>query len=260
METTVELKYESGVARVQFANARGVHLLTEETRWQLIEVLHEVESLPDCRVVVFESSGRTFLAGADIKELRSLDPRTARSFSTEGQHVMNRIEALRPVTIAAIHAACTGGGWELAMACDLRMAARGARLGLPEVTLGILPGWGGTVRAVRLFGGALARRMILTGELFPAAEALSLGLINSVDEDDTFRDGVKARVDQLLKCGPLAQQNVKQLILRLDTKTVTKQFRREARRFAECYRTSEPPEGLCAFLEKRAPIWKPELA
>lgn len=260
METTVELKFENGVARVVFANAKGVHLLTEEARWQLIEVLHELESFADCRVVVFESSGRTFIAGADINELRRLERKTARSFSTEGQHLMNRIEALKPVTIAAIHAACTGGGWESALACDLRIAAKSARIGLPEVTIGILPGWGGTVRAVRLFGGAIARRMILTGELFGAEEALLLGLLDSVYDDDKFRATVEDRVTQLARCGPLAQQRVKQLILKLENRAATKLFRREARRFAECYETAEPPEGLSAFLEKRPPRWRAEFA
>jgi len=256
MSTTVELVRQDETARVRFRNAKGIHILTAETRGQLAEVLEELEQDRTTRVVVFESEGRSFLAGADLKELKSLDSKTALTFAREGQDLMNRIEGLRQVTIAAIHAACAGGGCELALACDLRMAARSARIGLPEVSLGLLPGWGGTVRSVQLLGGAVARRIIFSGELFAAEDAYALGLLDSVIDDDSFRDAVDERVTLLLSRGPNAIRRVKRLIRVLDRRESRKKFRREARRFAACYLSAEPQEGINAFLEKREPLWE----
>jgi enoyl-CoA hydratase len=256
MATTVELIREDRLARVLFRSENGIQILGVDARDQLASVLDQLEMQTDCQVVVFEAEGRTFIAGADLKELRRLDARTAYSFAREGQKLMRRIERLKPVTIAAVHAACAGGGCEMALACDFRLGARSAKIGLPEVSLGLLPGWGGTVRAVRLLGGAAARRIILTGELLPADEAQALGLFDAVHEDEAFRDAVQARAALLLSRGPNALRRAKSLIQDLEAKAVGRKFRREARRFAACYETAEPAEGTLAFLEKRAPAWK----
>ena len=256
MSTTVELVREGAIARVRFRSENGVQLFSAATRQHLAAALDEFEQWPACRVAVFEADGRTFIAGADIKELRALNPETADALAREGQQLMQRISRLRPVTVAAIHAACAGGGCELALACDLRMAAQSARIGLPEVSIGVLPGWGGTVRAVRLFGGAVARRMILSGELFPAEAALHLGLVDSVADDDAFRNAVESRLQMLLTRGPTALQAVKRLIADFEGPQIEEQLRAEAEAFAACYRSSDPVEGMTAFLEKRAPAWK----
>ncbi|HUG90616.1 MAG TPA: enoyl-CoA hydratase-related protein, partial [Planctomycetaceae bacterium] len=271
--TRIELISGEPVARVRFTSDRGVQLFSAAVRHRLGEVLDELEGLPRCRVVVFEASGRTFIAGADIHELRTLNVTTARELAAAGQALMNRIAALPAVTIAAVHAACAGGGCELALACDLRMAARAARIGLPEVSLGVIPGWGGTVRAVRLFGGAAARRLILTGELLPAEEALRLGIVDSLAADDAFRERVEERVQLLLSRGPAACRHSKRLIAAFEggaaggppaavgPKTATGRpplatdFESEAVAFGECFASGEAAEGLAAFLEKRPAVW-----
>jgi enoyl-CoA hydratase len=256
MTTAVELVQESSrVARVQFRTDNGVHVFSRETRDRLAVVLGELQQQDGLQVVVFESEGRTFIAGADIHELHALNAESAVAMAQAGQMLMKHIAALKPVTIAAVHAACAGGGCELALACDLRMAARGARIGLPEVLLGILPGWGGTVRAARLLGAAAARRIILCGDLLPAEEALRWGLVDSVADDDEFRNAVDARIELLLSCGPLAQQAVKRLLAEFEGPDPESQLEVEARAFGQCFATGESREGTRAFLDKRAPNW-----
>jgi enoyl-CoA hydratase/carnithine racemase len=175
---------------------------------------------------------------------------------------MTQIEALPQTTIAAIHSACAGGGTELALACDLRfaaegLAAEGTKIGLPETTIGILPGWGGTVRATQLLGGAIARRLILTGELISATEALRIGLVDGVFIAEQFRYQIEKVIEQVLKCGPQARRRVKYLLQQHVSPgtDLASQYEAEARAFAECYSTGEPIEGQTAFLEKRAAKW-----
>jgi enoyl-CoA hydratase/carnithine racemase len=202
MSTTVELVHnEAGVSRVVFQSANGIQILSRETLDQLKTVLKALKGDKTLRIVVFEAQGRTFLAGADLAELKALNRKTARRFAREGQQIFARIAALPAISIAAIHAACVGGGLELSLACDMRLAAAGATIGAPEVKLGIVPGWGGTVRSTLLVGPAVAKRIILSGALFPAAEAQRMGVVDIVFPDDEFRAGVDARIT-LFQSGP----------------------------------------------------------
>jgi enoyl-CoA hydratase len=254
MTTRVELEYGDQQARVRFTGEKGIQLLSAATREELGSALTELESRPDCRVVVFEAAGRTFIAGADIKELQSLDPQSAAACARETHALFDRIERLPAVTIAAIHAACAGGGLELALACDVRLAAESAKIGFPEVTLGLIPGWGGTVRATRLFGPALARALILSGELLPARRAHELGIVQGIAADDDFAEFVQQRVDVFRQRSPAAIRTVKRLIRELCA-AGGDPFAREALAFAGCYESPDAREGMAAFLEKRAAKW-----
>ncbi len=255
MSTTVDLTRQNGVARVTFRTEAGLPLLSSDVRAQLKSAIKEIEDDRDCRVVVFSSAAKVFLAGADIHELNSLTSRTARKFARDGQRLCQRIADLSAVTIAAIHGACAGGGCELALACDLRIAAQNSRIGLPEVSLGLLPGWGGTTRATLQLGPAVAKRMILTGELFPGAEAARIGLVNEVVADDQLAATVDARIAQILSRSPQAVRRSKNLIDDFVGVSIRKMLAREAAQFAACYKSAEPSEGTAAFLEKRAPDW-----
>ena len=256
MTTNITLTVDGPVARVLFSAENGIQLLGPETRQRLAGVLGELEAASGISVVVFEASGRVFIAGADINELRSLNEETAYANSREGQSLMNRVAALPATTIVAIHGACAGGGCELALACDMRVATANARIGLPETGIGIIPGWGGTVRAPRILGSASARRLILTGELVDAATALQLGLVDSVaDDEPTLRTLVDTRVATILGRGPNARALAKSLITDFEGPPSEAQFEAEAQAFAACYRTSEPNVGMTAFLEKATPDW-----
>jgi enoyl-CoA hydratase/carnithine racemase len=254
--TQVNFVTDGPIGRVQLHTENGVQLLGADTREQLRQTLTEIARHDDLSVVVFESTGRTFIAGADINELRALNPETAYENSREGQAVMGQIAALPFTTIAAIHAACAGGGTELALACDMRLAASSAVIGLPETRIGVIPGWGGTVRATRLLGSAVARRMILTGELLPAATALQLGLIDELVPDDEFRDAVERRIAMVLGRGPHARDTASKLLAAFEGPDPETQFEAEARAFAACYQTNEPETGMAAFLDKQPADWQ----
>ncbi len=256
MTTQVELLLSGSVARILLRGEKGIQILSAETRQRLLAVVEEVATA-DCSVIVFAAEGRTFIAGASIDELRTQDEQSALHDSRFGQRLMSAIESLPQTTVAAIHGACAGGGTELVLACDLRFAAEGAKIGLPETSIGVLPGWGGTVRATQLLGAAVARRLILTGELVSADEALRIGLVDAVFPSEKFAEEVEVRVAQILTRGPQARRRVKHLLQQhaADGVNLAARYDAEARAFAECYRTGEPHEGMSAFLEKRPPQW-----
>ena len=256
MTTQVDLSINGSVARIFLRGEKGIQILSAETRQRLLAVVEEVANA-DCSVVVFAAEGRTFIAGASIDELRTQNEQSALQDSRFGQRLMSAIESLPQTTVAAIHGACAGGGTELVLACDLRFAAAGAKIGLPETSIGVLPGWGGTVRATQLLGSAVARRLILTGELISAEEALRIGLVDAVFPVEEFPVGVEAHVALILTRGPQARRRAKHLLRQhaADGVNLAAQYDAEARAFAECYRTGEPQEGMSAFLEKRPPQW-----
>ena len=255
MTTEVTLTTNGPIARVKLSGEKGIQLLGAETRGRLHEVLAEIEQLSAINVVVFEAEGRTFIAGADINELRSLNAETGFANSQQGQALMTRIAALSATTIAAIHSACAGGGTELALACDMRMAAEDSAIGLPETRIGVLPGWGGTVRATRLLGSAAARRLILTGELVSAATALQLGLVDQVVSEDEFRSAVEERINLVASRGPHARATAKKLIAQLEGPDDEDPFLAESKAFTACYPTGEPELGMAAFLSKTDANW-----
>ncbi len=257
MTTRVDLIVESPpVARIRFTSDNGIQLLTRDVRERLSEILDELHSTPDLSIVVLEAEGRVFIAGADINELIQLTSETAYESSRAGHALMNRLATLPATTVIAIHGACAGGGCEMALACDMRLAAESAVIGLPETKIGILPGWGGSVRATQLLGSAAAKRLILTGELIPGAKAMALGLVDEVAPDASFREAVENRLRQITFCGPAARSKASQLIDELDEEDSENRFEAEARAFASCFETDEPQIGMRAFLDKTQPCWQ----
>ncbi len=255
MPTHVSLNQSGPIARIRFEAPNEIHILSADTRRLLSDIIGKLDHDPECRVIIFEARGRTFLAGADLTELQGLRQDTAQVFAEVGQELMNKIASLRAVTICAIQAACVGGGCELALACDFRLAATSARIGLPETSLGVIPGWGGTVRSSLLLGAPVARRVILTAELFSAEAASNLGLVDQVFADDRLESEVAALAEKLLTRGPQALKRAKRLISQLTRAGFKKALAREARQFGACYASGEPAAGVAAFREKRAPSW-----
>jgi enoyl-CoA hydratase/carnithine racemase len=203
-------------------------------------------------VVVFTGAGdRAFIAGADIGELKEYTPRTA--LESDLQRLFDRIEEFPKPTIAAVNGVALGGGCELAMACDIRVAAESARFALPETNLAVLPGAGGTQRLARLVGTGRAIELILTGRLADAGEALAIGLVTSVVPDERLMEEVHRLVDLILAKGPLAVRLAK-LVVRagMDADQRTGQV---VERLAQAllYATNDKREGAEAFLGKRAP-------
>lgn len=212
---------------------------------------------PDCGVVILTGAGRkAFVAGADIGELAQLDVRGAKAKSLRGQAILSRIEHLGKPVIAMMNGYAFGGGLEIALACHLRTMAESAKIGLPEVGLGIFPGYGGTQRLPRIVGRGRALEMILTGDPIDAATALGFGLANRVAPADELRTVTETLARTLLRRGPLALDFAIESVLRGTDLPMEQGLCVEADLFGLISSTKDMQEGLAAFLEKRPPEYQ----
>jgi enoyl-CoA hydratase len=233
-------------------NAIGGGTLT-----QLNEALDRIEADPGTRVVIVTGEGKAFSAGADITELDTLDgPHAMSRFLERFTDTYARLSCLAKPSIAAVNGMAFGGGLELALACDLRVVVRGARLGVPEIKLGLLPGAGGSQRLARLLPAAIAKQLLLTGEPILAEDAHRLGLVNQVVDDGTALAAAERLAERLAAGPPLAQGAAKRLVdlggpMALDAGVT---FERET--VAMLFATEDRVEGIAAFLEKRAPHFR----
>lgn len=208
----------------------------------------------DVRVVVLTGAGeKAFVAGADISEIRGLNPTAARGFSWSGQRLMLAIERLGKPVIAAVNGYALGGGCELALACSVRIAATTATFGLPEINLGIMPGFGGTQRLGRLVGAARATELALTGRMIDAEKALAWGLVSSVEEGTRLGAAADELAARLAASAPHAMAGILDAInIGLDL-PLEAGLAMETDRFALCCSTEDMREGTSAFLDKRKP-------
>lgn len=202
-------------------------------------------------VIVTGAGEKAFVAGADIAELARMNALTGVSTSRHGQDAFRFMERMSKPVIAAVNGYALGGGLELALACDLRIASENARFGLPEVTLGIIPGYGGTVRLPRLVGRGRALEMILTGDMVDAARALEMGLVNRVVPQDELLDAARALLDTILKNGPVAVAKALEAVNRALDHSMEDALDLEANLFGLLAATDDMKEGMAAFLEKR---------
>jgi enoyl-CoA hydratase len=216
--------------------------------------LQELSRSVDTRVVVLTGSGdRAFVAGADIKYMSGLDADEAKAWGALGQEASRLLETMHQPTIAAVNGFALGGGCELALACDLRYASSKAKLGQPEINLGIIPGWGGTQRLARATTIGFAKELILTGRTVDAEEALERGLVNAVTEPDQLMPRVMEIATQLAAKSPLALEAAKEAINRAFSGDHGENLERESDRFGELFASEDAKEGLTAFVEKREP-------
>ena len=228
------------------------------------ELLAEIESSFDSlaknssvKVVILTGTGRFFIAGADIQVLAGIpSSREAREMALRGQAIFMKIELFEKPVIAAINGACLGGGLELAMCCHIRIAAEGARLGQPEVNLGIIPGFGGTQRLSRLVGRSKALELILTGDLLSASEAKTLGLISQVLPPEELLRAAQGLARKIASKGQLAVRAALRAVTQGADLTLQEGLRQEAQLFADLCDSDDRREGIQAFLEKRQPQFK----
>jgi len=250
-------RVEDGMGIVTISRPQALNALNQDLLIELASVCEVITQDPEVKVAIFTGEGKAFVAGADIGQIASLqDVFAAREFAIMGQSVFNEIAALPVPSIAAINGYALGGGLELALACDLRVASHKARLGLPEVGLGIIPGFGGTQRLPRLVGWGRAFDLIFTGRHVGAEEALSLGLLNRVGEDalETAKELARA----ILKNAPVALALAKEAVTRGEGLDLREALEIEADLFALACATQDMREGTKAFLEKRPAQFKGE--
>lgn len=206
------------------------------------------------KVLVITGEGKAFVAGADIAEMINLSPAEAKGFSEKGQETFLRLEQLPIPVIAAVNGYALGGGCELAMACDIRLASTKAVFGLPEVTLGLIPGYAGTMRLPRLIGIGNALKCMLTGDPLMAEAALQYGLVQELTEPDQLIDAALAMAQKIASRGPKAIQMVKEVARKSICMDPEKAMDLEKRRFSELFK-DEGKIGMEAFLNKRKAEW-----
>ena len=249
-----EVQADRGVARLTITRPAALNALNRQVLDDLAEALGMLENDPGIRVVVVTGAGRAFVAGADIGEIAALpDGLAAEAFSRYGQRVFHRLAESRLVSIMAINGYALGGGLELALAGDLRLMAESARVGQPEIGLGIIPGFGGTQRLARLIGEGRALELVLTGRQIPAGEALRLGLVNQVLADGELLASAEQLAAELAARAPLALAAAKRAVRGGLDHELAAGLAGEAALFGSVAATQDAREGTDAFLHKRQP-------
>ena len=251
----LKIRILDSVAELTISRPDSLNSLNDSVLLQLESMVQELEIQDDVRVLIITGESRSFVSGADISYMASLDAARFLKFIQIGNRVLSCIENSRLPVIAAINGFAFGGGCELALACDLRMASHEALIGLPEVGLGLIPGFGGTQRLARLCGIGTAKDLIFSGRKLPAQEALALGLLNSVHAGDKLLQSAYDRAVQIAVQSPFAVAVAKRLITRSADLEFAVGLENELAGFERCLLHTDSREGLQAYLNKRRPNW-----
>jgi enoyl-CoA hydratase len=250
-----EKKHQIGY--ITFNRPKVLNALNRKTMEELGELLTQAREDADVRTLILTGAGeKAFIAGADINELAQRTPVDGKEFSMFGQGVLHMLETLGKPSIAAINGYALGGGCELALACTIRLASRTAKLGQPEVKLGIIPGYGGSQRLTRLCGKGVAHELVLTGEMISAEEALRIGLVNHVHEPAELMPAAEALAKKIIANAPLAVRYAMEAIEHGMEMPQEEGLFLEATLFGLCCATEDMREGTRAFLEKRPAQFK----
>ena len=234
----------------------SLNALNSKVLLELDEAVKEMAMDDSVKVVVVTGEGSAFVAGADIKEMIAKSPLDARQFTQLGQGVLKRLEDMEKVSIAAVNGYALGGGLELALSCDMILAADNARLGLPEVTLGIHPGFGGTQRLPRQIGKAKAKELIFTGQTIDAKEAERIGLVNKTVPREMLYEEVRKLAERIAENGPVAVKLAKAAVNKGTEVDLTTGLAYEVETISLCFSTEDKKEGMGAFIDKKKPQFK----
>ncbi len=259
MSTTKHVKTDrfGHVLRITVDRPEALNVVNSELLAELTEAMAEAAANPEARAVVITGAGdRAFVAGADIKEMSRKSSREGREFARQGHRLTRIIEEMEKPVIAAINGTALGGGCELAIACDVRIASERAVLGQPEVRLGISPGWGATIRLARLVGEGVAREMIFSGRVLTAQEAHQVGLVNRVVPHKELAEEALKLASSMAAAGPIAVAYAKRSMNRARYLDMESALELETSLFALCFSTEDQQEGMNAFIEKRTPIFR----
>jgi len=243
-----------GIALVTVSRPQAMNALNTRFFKEMDALVAEIKSRSDVKIMVITGDGKAFVAGADIAEMVNMTSTEASEFSRTGQNTFRSLELLEIPVIAAVNGFALGGGCELAMACDMRIASVKAKFGQPEVNLGLIPGYAGTQRLPRLVGLGNALHLLFTGDMITADEALRLGLVQKVVEPETLMDEVMTLAKKIIAKGPKAVRLVKQVVRQGILSSFEQGCALEADKFGDPF-GNEGKEGMEAFLEKRPPKW-----
>jgi enoyl-CoA hydratase len=251
------LSFEGEIGVLAVNRPKALNALNMETLRDIQMGIQEVKNHPETKVLIVTGSGeRAFVAGADISEMRGMNSIEALDFSKLGHLTMKMIEDLDRPVLAAVNGFALGGGTELALACDFIYASENAKFGLPEVTLGIFPGFGGTQRLPRLIGKGKAKELILTGKMINSQEALALGIVNRVFPQASLMEETKKVASQIAASGAVGVRLAKTVVNAGFNMELTEACSLESYAFSLGFTTEDQKEGMTAFLEKRKPNYK----
>lgn len=249
--TKILVESKGNILTISINNPEKLNSLNTSILREIDHCLSKLQDNTEVIVVIFTGIGRAFAAGADIAEMKNMTPEESSEYGKLGINVFRKIETLNKITIAAINGYALGGGCELALACDLRIASSKAIFGMPEVSLGVIPGFSGTQRLPRLVGPAKAKEIIYTANMINAEEASKIGLVNKVVDPNDLIEECSFLAEKIIKNSPKALILAKEAIdygLQTDIETG---IYLENKLFALCFSTEDQKEGMSAFLEKR---------
>lgn len=251
------LEKENDLAVLSINRPKVLNALNKPTVLEIQAALKDVANDDNVKVLIITGAGnKAFIAGADIAAMAELTPLEAKVFSDLGNDVFRSLELMDKPVIAAINGFALGGGCELAMACDFRIAAKNARFGQPEVGLGVIPGFGGTQRLPRLISPGMAKQLLYTGDVIDADEALRIGLVNQVVELEELMPAVKKIAGRIANKGQIAVGLCKKAVDSGIQTDMDRAISMEASLFSLCCATADQKEGMKAFLEKRKPVFQ----
>lgn len=254
--STLLITEESNVAIVTINRPKALNALNSTVLDELAQAFDELAANDNVKAVILTGSGeKAFVAGADITQMKDMNVLEGQLFAQKGQNVFLKIEQFPKPVIAAINGFALGGGCELAMSCDIRIASDTAKLGQPEVGLGIVPGFGGTQRMTRLIGRGMAKFLIYTADIIDAQEALRIGLVQKVTTPEGLLEEAKGIVKRILKKSSTAVSLAKDAINRGIEMDIPNSMQYEAYIFGVCFASEDQKEGMTAFVEKRKPAF-----
>lgn len=254
--SAVTFKREKRLGILTISRPEALNALNKTVLSEMKEIFAELSKNPVGVLIITGAGDKSFVAGADIKEMESLNPIEAKDFSRTGQKLFRQLEEFSFPTIAAVNGFALGGGLELALACDWIVASTNAKWGLPEVSLGLIPGYGGTQRLSRVVGKAICKRIALTGDMFSAEQGLAWGLFTQVVPPGELMATVMKQAESILTRGPLAVEYTKQAVERGFDEILAKAMEVEAQLFGKAFASKDHFEGIIAFLKKRPPVFK----
>lgn len=246
----IQVSEETGIAIVTINRTEVLNALSSSVLEELGVVVDELAADGSIRVVILTGAGRSFVAGADIAEMSGLTPDEGRDWGRLGASVFRKLELMEKPVIAAVNGFALGGGCELAMACDIRIASDKAKFGQPETGLGITPGFSGTQRMARIIGPAKAKELIFTAEVIKAEEALRIGLVNKVVPAESLMEEAMTMAKTIASKAPIAVKYAKEAINRGLEADMDTAIALETELFGLCFATSDQKKGMQAFLNK----------
>ncbi|MHB1044299.1 MAG: enoyl-CoA hydratase/isomerase family protein [Eubacteriales bacterium] len=253
----IKLETEGKIAFVTIDRPKTLNAIDGNVLKELNEVFGLLEDDPEIRVIVLTGAGeKAFVAGGDIAAMRAMSPEEGHRFVYAGHALLRKIEKSNKVVIAMVNGYALGGGTEIAMACDLRFASEKARFGLPEVSIGLFPGWGGTQRMARLAGKGVAKELVFTGKQISADEAYRIGLVNKVFPHENLKAACVEIANQIIANSPIAVRQAKKALNDGTEMSMDEGITYEAECWLVNFATRDRVEGLSAFLEKRKPEYQ----